>query len=181
MTHPRPNLRIVSNTATPLKVEIPMVPARGNRVVLNGADDLDLQIRAYHLHIAAIVTVYGPIPDLVRITFEPTQPAGVKAFASCPLSDAQAVDWTFAAGAGLTKWAEAQFCDPVDLDEENGQMVATLADYREVVGYALSQLRGKAIRVRRGEDYTRLFTNLSAHIERYGRCQPTYTAEDADD
>lgn len=165
----------------PLRLEIPMYPTKAKRIPPERVTaGMKLQRRAFELHIAAIVTVYGQIPDGVHISFETDQHGELNCFTTSPLNSSDGIDWIMAANAGLSKWAEAHFADPVDLHLEGAVSVATLASYRDVTSFALSQLRRKAMRVRHGENFGRLYENLAQHLERYGRDEPSLGGERAD-
>ncbi len=170
---------ILGGPQAPLKLDIPMCPVHAIRIPTAMADRC-LQQRAFHLHIAAIVTVYGPIPDEVSLSFEADRHSDVKAFASSPLSSSTGIDWIMAANAGLSKWSEAHFADPVDVHINGAETMMTLATYRDVTSFAISHLRRKAMRVRNGEDFGRLYDNLAQHLERYGRDEPSLGGERAD-
>ncbi len=164
----------IGGPQAPLKLEIPMFPVHAIRsspgpMLANRCD----QLRAFHLHIAAIVTVYGPIPEGICVSFDTDRQGDLKTFAASPLNSSNGIDWIMAANAGLSKWSEAHFADPVDVHIDGAETFMTLASYRDVTSFALSQLRRKAMRVRHGEDFGRLYDNLVQHLERYGRDVPS--------
>ena len=150
----------------PTKAKLPRLDAKGE---LSAAY---MRSQIAKIHYAAFVTVYGPAPGGIRVEEDTViNDAGVTeiVFKAIPeTTEPAALEWVEAFRAGLSKWSEACFNDPTDIDEDESQdnePVWYVAPYKMVTDYARSQLRRRSLKIRDGERYAQFLTNLDAHLE----------------